>query len=90
MSDFSLSSPGRPIEAGCILMGVTEILDVAPLDMLGCIGKDFVEILQLSDDVRATAPEVNFHWVTENGEPAKMTGNLTVMATVSPIFVTCR
>jgi hypothetical protein len=89
MSDFTLSSPGRPIEAGCILIGVTEILDVAPLDMLGCIGKEFAEIGQLSEELRAKCPDVNFHWITEKGENAKMTGGMTIVATVNTHVATC-
>jgi hypothetical protein len=81
---LNLRNPGRPIEAGVILMGTTEILDVIPIDFLGCIGKTFVDtgMLQLSDAVKATSPDLNFHWVTEKGEPAKMTGGLTILATV--------
>jgi putative intracellular protease/amidase len=82
---LNLSKPGRPIEAGVILMGVTEILDVIPIDFLGCIGKDFIDMLQLPDEVKATSPEVNFHWVTEKGEPARMTGNMTIQATVTSL-----
>jgi hypothetical protein len=46
---LNLRNPGRPIEAGVILMGTTEILDVIPIDFLGCIGKTFVDtgMLQL-------------------------------------------
>jgi hypothetical protein len=79
---LNFSNPGRAIEAGVILMGVTEVLDVIPIDFLGCIGKDFIDMLQLSDEVKATSPAVNFHWVTEKGEPAKMTAKMTIQATV--------
>jgi hypothetical protein len=62
---LNLSNPGRPIEAGVILMGETEILDVAPIDLLHGIGKKFVEALPLSDELKAKALDVNFHWITE-------------------------
>jgi hypothetical protein len=77
-----LSNLGRPIEAGVILMGETEILDVVPIDLLGCIDKRFVEILQLPDELKAKALDTNFHWITETGAPGKMTANMTLPATV--------
>ncbi|KAH7406351.1 class I glutamine amidotransferase-like protein [Phaeosphaeria sp. MPI-PUGE-AT-0046c] len=87
MSTFDLSNPGRPIEAGVILMGQTEILDVAPIDLLHGISKAFVDVLPVSDDIKAKAPEVNFHWVTETGAPAKLTSHIIMEATDS--FKTC-
>ena len=81
---LNLSNPGRPIEAGVILVGETEILDVAPMDLLHGISKSFVEMLPLPDELKAKAPEINFHWVTETGQPAKLTSNITMQATVSP------
>jgi hypothetical protein len=87
---FQLSDPGRPIEAGVILMGETEILDVAPIDLLNGISKKFVNAFPLSDELKAKAVDINFHWVTENGNPAKLTANMTLEATVcTPIIMFC-
>lgn len=83
MSSFDLSSSSRPIEAGVILLGgETEILDVAPIDLLHGISKKFVHMLPVSDEIKAKAPEINFHWVTETGKPGKLTSNITIPATV--------
>lgn len=83
MSSFDLSSPNRPIEAGVILLGgETEVLDVAPLDLLYGISTKFIHMLPVSDDVKAKAPEMNIHWVTETGEAATLTSNITIQATV--------
>lgn len=79
---FNFSEPGRPIEAGIIAMGETEFLDIAPIDLLNGISTNFVKNLPLPDEIKAKAPVVNFHWITETGAPAKFTSNMTVTATV--------
>jgi hypothetical protein len=79
---LDLANPGRTIHAGVILMGVTEILDVAPIDLLHGLSKRFVDALPLSDELRAKALDIDFHWVTEKGTPAKLTANITLQATV--------
>jgi hypothetical protein len=85
---FQLSNPGRAIEAGMILMGETEILDVAPIDLLHGISKKFVNAIPLSEELKAKALDINFHWVTESGTAAKLTSNITMEATVySPVLV---
>jgi hypothetical protein len=84
---FSLSNPGRPIEAGMIILGETEVLDVAPIDLLNGISTNFIQNLPLSYDLKAKAPVVHFNWVTETGSPAKLTSNMTLESTVC---VTCQ
>lgn len=79
---FNLSNPGRPIEAGIIVMAETEVLDVAPIDLLHGISTRFINNLPLPDELKAKAPVVNFNWITENGEPANLTSNMKVNATV--------
>lgn len=89
---FSLSNPNRPIEAGVILMGEMEILDVAPIDLLHGVGKKFVQILPIPDELKAQALDIKFHWVTEKGTPIRLTAGLMVEATVraySFIFYPC-
>ena len=83
---IDLSNPDRTIRAGVVLMGETEILDVAPIDLLHGFTKKFINILPVSDDVKANALDIEFHWVTEKGEPAKMSANMTLQATVHDLF----
>jgi hypothetical protein len=80
---FQLSNPGRTIEAGMILMGETEILDVAPIDLLHGISTKFVNAYPLPEELKAKALDINFHWVTETGAAAKLTSNITMEATAS-------
>jgi hypothetical protein len=79
---FDLSNPGRPIEAGVILMGETEVLDIAPIDLLHGISKKFVEYIPIPEEIKAKAQDINFHWITEKGAPGKLTSNMTITATV--------
>lgn len=79
---FDLSNPDRTIRAGVILMGETEILDVAPIDLLHAMTKRFISILPVSDELKEKALDIDFHWVTEDGGPAKLTANITMEATV--------
>jgi hypothetical protein len=87
---FDLSNPDRPIEVGVILMGETEILDVAPIDFLHGMSKKFISALPLSDELKAKSFDLNTHWITEKGTRAKLTANMTLEATVwSPICIPC-
>ncbi|KAK0755720.1 hypothetical protein N5P37_011729 [Trichoderma harzianum] len=93
MSVFNLAKPDRPIEVGVILMnGETEILDVAPVDMLHCFSKKFIETLPeewVSEDVKAQALDLNFHWVSEVGsaKQSRLTSAISLVPTHS--FETC-
>ncbi|KAF2276814.1 uncharacterized protein EI97DRAFT_458146 [Westerdykella ornata] len=80
---LDLSNPGRTIQAGVILMGQTEILDVAPIDFLHGISRRFITALPVPDEIKAKALDIDFHWVTEKGGPAKLTSNITMEATDS-------
>ena len=79
---IDLSNPGRTLHAGVILMGQTEILDVAPIDMLHGMSTKFINALPLPDELKAKALDIETHWITEKGDAAKLTANLTVPATV--------
>jgi hypothetical protein len=84
-SSFNLSNPGRPIEVGIILFGegcVTEILDVAPIDYLHGLSNAFVKDLPIPEEIKAKSFDMNTHWITELGEPAKLTSGITMQATV--------
>ena len=78
-----LSNPGRTLHAGIILMGETEILDVAPIDYLHGLTKKFAAILPVSDELKAKALDIEFHWITEKGDVAKLSSGITMNATVS-------
>lgn len=78
-----LSNPGRTLHAGVILMGETEVLDVAPIDFLHGMTKRFVSALLVPDELKAKGLDMEFHWVTEKGTPAQLTSNMTLNATVS-------
>ncbi|PVH97902.1 class I glutamine amidotransferase-like protein, partial [Periconia macrospinosa] len=84
---FSLSNPGRTIHAGVILLGEMEILDVAPIDMLHSFGKRIIQMLPLPDEIKAKGIDIETHWITEDGSPAKLSSNITMQATDS--FATC-
>ena len=79
---FNLSNPGRPIEVGVILMGETEILDVAPIDFLHGMSNKFISSLPLPDELKAKSFDLNTHWITEKGTPAKLTADITLQASV--------
>jgi len=65
----------------------TEVLDVAPAYLLHGISTKFIHMLPLSDELRAKAPVMNFHWITEIGGPAHLTSNMKVEATVRMRFL---
>ena len=85
---LQLSNPGRSLEAGVILMGEIEILDVAPIDLLHGISTKFINALPLPEELKAKALDINFHWVTETGAAAKLTSNITLEATVTILVCT--
>ncbi|KAH7333117.1 class I glutamine amidotransferase-like protein [Rhexocercosporidium sp. MPI-PUGE-AT-0058] len=92
MSDpINLSKPHRTIRAGVILVNSeTEILDVAPIDILDAISTKLVDNLpesMVSPEMRAQALDVEFHWVNETGKEAHLTAGTRVTPTDS--FATC-
>ncbi|KAK7192103.1 hypothetical protein DPSP01_009765 [Paraphaeosphaeria sporulosa] len=84
---LDLSNPGRRIHVGIILMGETEILDVAPIDFLHALSPKFIHAMPISDELKAKALDMEFHWVTEKGEPASLTAGISLNATDS--YATC-
>ncbi|PVH92780.1 hypothetical protein DM02DRAFT_575272, partial [Periconia macrospinosa] len=64
-------------------MGETEILDVAPIDFLHGMSLKFINVLPISDELKAKALDIEFHWVTEKGEKAKLTAGISLNATDS-------
>ncbi|KAM5343996.1 hypothetical protein ACJ41O_012533 [Fusarium nematophilum] len=90
---LDLSKPDRPIRVGVILMnGVTELLDVAPVDMIYGISKDFVAPFPddlVAPSLKAEALDFEFHWVSEAGKGAhsRLTGGISLLPTDS--FESC-
>lgn len=69
----------------------TEHLDIAPAGLFACIGRDFINEAPPSlipEELKAQAPDVVTHWVTEHGSipddstPGQLTGNLKFVPTV--------
>lgn len=79
---IDFSNPGRTIQAGVILMGLTEILDVAPIDFLNSLSKKFTAMMPITDELKAKAYDIEFHWITEKGTPAELTAGISLNATV--------
>lgn len=62
----------------------TEILDVAPIDLLNGISKAWAEDMPFFTDVmKAHSVDTTFHWVNETGASARLTSGITLMATVT-------
>jgi hypothetical protein len=79
---LDLANPDRKVHVGIILMGETEILDVAPIDFLHSLSPKFINILPISDELKAKALDMEFHWITEKGDAAKLTAGISLNATV--------
>ncbi|KAK4222637.1 class I glutamine amidotransferase-like protein [Podospora fimiseda] len=91
---FNLSKPNRPIHIGIILMaGETEILDVAPIDMIHGLTKQFIDPIPdalVDPELKSQALEkVHFHWISEAGSsvPSRLTGGISLVPTDN--FATC-
>ncbi|KAK2592699.1 hypothetical protein QQS21_009600 [Conoideocrella luteorostrata] len=89
MSPFDLSNPDRPVRVGVILMnGVTELLDVAPIDLFHGMSKAFTD--QLIDEfitpaMRSQALDMECIWVSEVGptDQNRLTSGLNITPTHS-------
>lgn len=81
----------RPIHVGIILLGgITEILDIAPIDILHGLSHHFTG--ELPDEIvppqlKAQCIDIEFHWVSEKPGTAKLTCAAGVE--VTDTFETC-
>lgn len=63
----------------------TEILDVAPVDIFNGMSKNFLGDWPenfIPAELKDQCLDITFHWVNEKGGDAKLTGGLTIKATV--------
>ncbi|KAK7924270.1 hypothetical protein PG985_006324 [Apiospora marii] len=91
-SSIDLSNPNRRIEVGVLLMnGMTEILDVAPIDLLNGMTKSLIDNVSpdfLPAGVTDKALDIGFHWVSESGKGTnRLTSGMSIVPTDS--FATC-
>ncbi|GAM90002.1 hypothetical protein ANO11243_080420 [Dothideomycetidae sp. 11243] len=85
---FDLANPDRRVNVGIILTGgITEILDVAPIDLVHGLSPSVVKGLPVLSSFEHQAIDIAVYWVTENGRPAKLTSGITMQATVSGVQV---
>lgn len=98
---LDLAKPNRTIHVGVILMDSyvfegppcslltrdreTEILDVAPVDLLYGMSKHLVHDFAdgfMPPNLKEQALDMDFHWVNQTGKTARLTGGLRVQPTV--------
>ncbi|KAK6842927.1 hypothetical protein PG995_001943 [Apiospora arundinis] len=94
-SSIDLSKPHRRIEVGVLLMnGMTEVLDVSPIDLIHGMGKGLLD--NIADDffpgdntkLKAQGLDIGFHWVSESGQGTnRLTSGMSIVPTDS--FATC-
>ncbi|KAF2482397.1 class I glutamine amidotransferase-like protein [Neohortaea acidophila] len=81
---LDLANPDRKINVGIILTGgITEILDVAPIDLIHGMTPELIAPLPLPEPMKAQALDLAFFWITEHGKPARMSSGATMQATHS-------
>nr|OQO32676.1 hypothetical protein B0A51_00054 [Rachicladosporium sp. CCFEE 5018] len=92
-STVDITKLDRPLRVGVLLTNsVTEILDVAPLDIFSGMSKEFTKNIPdflLPSSIKEQAIDVDFHWVTEHGQEAKLTAGTIIKPTVRPSLLTC-
>ncbi|KAI4278260.1 MAG: hypothetical protein LQ337_001141 [Flavoplaca oasis] len=75
-------SSTTPLKVGVLLCSTTQLMDVAPLDMLGMIDKFYAQ--SYPEHIAANALEIKYYFVNETGEsPHSMTGGFKLAVTHS-------
>lgn len=81
-------SQQRRLQVGVILLGgTTEILDIAPVDVLTAMSKDAISIFPpevVAEELKKQAVAVDMHYVNESGKPARVTSGMSLNVTVCP------
>ncbi|KAL8788111.1 MAG: hypothetical protein Q9213_001869 [Squamulea squamosa] len=74
----------NPLKVGVLLCGPVQLMDVAPVDMLGMLDKEYVEFAHLPEHIASKALTIEFYFINETGEgPNPMTGGFKVAVTHS-------
>ncbi|KAI4239330.1 MAG: hypothetical protein L6R40_005545 [Gallowayella cf. fulva] len=78
-------SSSSPLKVGILLLSSgVQLMDVAPVDMLGMLEKGYVQACQLPEHLVAKALNIEYYFVNETGEgPNQMTGGFKVAVTHS-------
>lgn len=76
-----------PIKVGILLLTEdTQLLDVAPIDLLGMLEPHWLRFIGLPEEAIAHAPRFEFHFVNETGEgPYPMSAGFKLAVTVNPL-----
>lgn len=64
---------------------ITEILDIAPIDVFNAISTKFIKNFPeelVSLEMQAQTLDVDFHWVNETGKQARLTAGAVINPTV--------
>ncbi|KAK0742421.1 class I glutamine amidotransferase-like protein [Apiosordaria backusii] len=91
---FNLSTPNRTVQVGVVLLGgLTELLDVAPIDLFHSLTPKFLQPFPdafIAPHLKQQAVDMEFHWVTETGK-IPSTNNVSSGTTIVPTdsFDTC-
>ncbi|KAH7040081.1 class I glutamine amidotransferase-like protein [Microdochium trichocladiopsis] len=84
-SPIDLKNPDRVIHVGVILLeSITEILDVAPLDLFSGLSKRFVMDIPeafLPQCHKDEALDIEFHWVSASGGAMELTAGVKLQTT---------
>ncbi|KAM3486007.1 hypothetical protein MY3957_009844 [Beauveria namnaoensis] len=81
---FNLTNPCRAIQVGVILLqglvkGLTELIDVAPIELLSHVSHKFVDPLPeavVPNHIKQQAHDFQFHWVSEEGPALPVLGDV--------------
>lgn len=73
-----------PLKVGILLFSEgTQLLDVAPIDLLGMLDPSWLSFGGLPEEIIAQAPRFEYHFINEKGEgPNPMTGGFRLAITV--------
>lgn len=84
MTSDSAPTPA-PLKVGVLVFSEgTQLLDVAPIDLLGMLDPTWLRVGGLAGEIVAQAPRFEYHFINESGEgPNQMTGGFGLAITVS-------
>lgn len=61
---------------------VTEMIDVAPFEFLAWMDEGSLKLLNFPSEMLEDVIDIETHWITEDGAPAKMKSGAQIMPTV--------